>query len=152
MITPYVVRRLNGGVPAPLVIGAHAAALTLGWLGVLDLVVASAGLAHSLAAFCEMALDDRPLGGDGGDMQAVLLPVTVGALMIARAAYVSLQTVAATRRTRRELLGRTTHEGPSLARIGSIACAVGVLRPRDLRGRRDVPPAAGGPAHRGARA
>ena len=84
MITPYVVRRLNGGVPAPLVIGAHAAALTLGWLGVLDLVVASAGLAHSMAAFCEMALDDRPLGGDGGDMQAVLLPVTVGALMIAQ--------------------------------------------------------------------
>lgn len=131
MITPYVIRRLHGSVPAPLVIGAHTASLTLAWIGVLDLAVAGAGLAHSLAAFCEMALDDRPLGGD---VRAVMLPIAVGALMIGRAGYVSSRAVAATRRTRRELLRRATRErsGISLARIGSIACTVGLVRPRIL--------------------
>ena len=55
MFTPYLLRQFDGRRTPGLMVAAHLAGLTLVWIGVVDALVGSAGLAHSIAAFCGLA-------------------------------------------------------------------------------------------------
>lgn len=129
MLAPYVLRRVDGRLPTSTVIAAHLAALLLVWIGIVDIVVGAAGLAHRLVEFCELALQDPPTGGNA---RSLLLVTVVVATTAGRAVHVWWRTARATHRTRRRLLcaaTRTEHD-VIFTRLGSVACTVGLLRPR----------------------
>lgn len=129
MLTPYVLLRVNGRLPTSTVIAAHLAALLIVWIGIVDVVVGAAGLTHRLVEFCELALRDPPTGGDA---RSLLLVTVAVATTGGRAVRVWWRTVRATRRARRRLLcaaTRTEHD-VIFTRLGSVACTVGLLRPR----------------------
>ena len=129
MATSYLLRWLNARGPTALVVVAHLAGLLMIWTGLIDLVVGAAGLAHGLVEFCELALTDPPAGGDG---RGLVVMVGVLALLIGRAVIASVQTVADTRSARARLLRNAAPvvDGVTYAPVGSVACTVGVLRPR----------------------
>lgn len=129
MVTPFLLQRMNGHGPTPIVIAAHLAALVVVWIGILDIAVGAAGLSHRLVEFCNLALHDPPVDGD---IRRVLMMTVVVAVMIGRAANLWWRTAHATRRTRRHLLTTATHSAHDVtfASLGSVACTVGLLRPR----------------------
>lgn len=129
MLTPYLLQRLNGRGPSPIVIAAHLAALVIVWIGIVDMALGAAGLSHRLVEFCNLALHDPPAGGH---FRRVLVMTVVVAAMIGRAARLWWRTAHTTHRIRRQLLTTATHSehGVTFASLGSVACTVGLLRPR----------------------
>lgn len=127
--TPHVVRRVNGRAPTSAVIAASLAALLIVWIGVLGIVVGAAGLAHGLVEFCELALRDPPTGGDA---RSLLLVAAAVVTMAGRAVRVWWRTLRTTHRARHRLVAATTRveHDVSFTRLGSVACSVGLLRPR----------------------
>lgn len=127
MLTPYLIRRLNGRGPTSVVIGAHLAALLIIWIGILDIVVGAVGLSHRLAEFCNLALLDPPASGG----IRPVLAMTIVAAMVGRGVHRGWRTARTTLRTRRRLLtvSTRTENGVIFAPLGSVACTVGLLRP-----------------------
>ena len=129
MVTPYLLHHVNGRGPTSIVIAAHLAALMIVWLGILDIAVGAAGLSHRFVEFCTLALDDPSAGGDPRTVVVMTVVVTA---MAGRAARVWWRAAHSTRRTRRRLHARATHaeHDVTFTRLGSVACTIGLLRPR----------------------
>lgn len=128
MVTPYLVVRLNGRGPSSIVIAAHLAGLMIVWIGVLDIAVGAAGLSHWLVEFCNLALHDPP--ARGGSRAALVISIV--AAMMGPSLYRLWRTAHTTRRTHRRLLTMSTQtlDDVTYAPLGSVACTVGLLRPR----------------------
>lgn len=129
MVTPYLLRRMNGRGPTSISIAAHIAALLIVWIGIIDIAVGAAGLSHGLVEFCNLALHDRHADDD---MRAGLAMMVVVAAMVGRAGHLWWHTANTTNATRRRLLtiATRTEDDVTFAPLGSVACTVGLLRPR----------------------
>lgn len=129
LATPYVLCRLDGRVPVRLVVTAHLAGMALVWLGVIDLAVGAAGLAHRFAEFCELALAD-PRSSDAWPEVVGLFGVLTA--MFGRALLALWRTGAATRRMRHDLLAGSARSvgDVTYVALGAVAATVGLLHPR----------------------
>lgn len=129
LVTPYLLRRMDNRAPTVVVIAAHLAALMIVWLGILDIAVGATGLSHRLVEFCTLALHDPPAGGN---LRVIVVMTVVIAAMVGRAAHLWWRTAQTTRRARRRLLTMATGRirDVTFAPMGSVACTVGLLRPR----------------------
>lgn len=125
----YLLRQFSGRAPTQIVVAAHLSGLLLAWVGIINLVVGSAGLAHGLVEFCELAIADPP--GAGG-FPAVYVMAVVLVILTGRAAGMWWRTVSILRRTRRRLLRDTTYarDDVNFTALGSVACTVGLVRPQ----------------------
>ena len=128
LLAPYVLRRLSQQMSPRLVIAANLAGLMLAWLGIIDVISVWVMPEHGLLGLCRTAfftpheLDDVHGGW-------VLLSVAVA--LGGRALWSMWRTWQGMSLARRHMGSDLQASGGLLfAKLGTVACTVGYLRPR----------------------
>jgi Zn-dependent protease with chaperone function len=129
LVAPYALRRLGGHTSPRLVVAAQLAGLALTWLGIIDLISVWAMPDHGLLGLCRAAFfEPHDIGDVNGEGMLLVAALALGG----RAAWAMSKTYRVVRRTRRRLgaSGLPTSGGLTFARLGTVACTVGFMRPR----------------------
>jgi hypothetical protein len=129
LMTPYGLRRLGGHTSPHLVVAAQMAGLALAWLAIVDFISVWAMPDHGLLGLCRAAFFEPH---DFGEVHGEGMLLVTGLALGGRALWTMSKTYLIVRRTHRQLSASRapTSGGLTFAKLGTVACTVGFMRPR----------------------
>lgn len=131
LLAPYALGRVARHTSPSLVVAAHMAGLTLAWLGIIDLISVWAMPDHGLLGLCRAAFfEPHDLSNIPGEVLLLAASVALGG----RALWTMSTTYRVVRRARRRISASEHHtpDGLTFAKLGTVACTVGFIRPKIL--------------------